>query len=249
MPVRPLEGHRPGQPAQLQRDDDPAACGELIDPGRGNVPCPGRHNDPVIRRIFLQPVLGVCEHDIHADIPGVRQAPGRSAGHVRVNVDRGDLAGLAGQLRHQRRVVAAGTDLQCTHTRFELSLFRHRRLKPRRGDRAEGSAMLIPLGDRSVVAVCPLQRLSPQEHMLRHRIWRTRYPSSRHRPGDMRVSSCIGAAVRILVRRPWVLPGAVLVPRLAGMTRLAPAARLLISRLSHKGRVITHNAVVQEGIL
>src|ERR1039457_482279 len=113
---------------QGERDDDPAASGELVPPGGGQVPCAGGHDDPVVRGAcgIAVGAVGADDFDVLVACPG-EAAPGR-VGDVGVDVDGGHVAAGSCQLGEQGGVEpGAGADLQHLVAGAHGQLLQHRR--------------------------------------------------------------------------------------------------------------------------
>jgi hypothetical protein len=114
------------------------AAGELVPPGGRQVPCPGGDDDPVVRASIRVPFGAVCAQHLDPAVSGCLQGGRGFVGDVLVNVDGHDVAGRAGQLGEEGRVVAGpGADLQDPVTGLDIELLQHRGDDTGRGRRAE----------------------------------------------------------------------------------------------------------------
>ncbi len=167
----PLERHRVLHPGpQCQRQHQPPAGGELLGPGRRDVPGADRRDDPVVRRARRPAAAAVGVDDGHPAEPAAVQVLAGGGDDVGVQVHRADLAGPAGQLGEQRRVVAgARADLEHPVARLHAELLEHERHDRWLRRRADRPAVGVQLGDHGVVGV-GLPGFHPRQELVpRHR--------------------------------------------------------------------------------
>ncbi len=143
--------------ADGQRQYQQTAGLKLVQPGRGDVPRPGRDDDPVERRAGRVAVAAVRAQDGDLVVACRRKARARACDEVGVDVDADHLAAGADHLGHDGCVVAsAGPDLENPVPRLETELVEHDRHHRWLGRRAHRQPVrpaldhegLVPVGGR-----------------------------------------------------------------------------------------------------
>lgn len=161
-----VEGDRAGLAAPPQRDDDAPALGELLPPGRGQIPGPSGDDDPVIGAAGLLAERTVTGDHSHVGVPGAGQPGPGILDRVRVDVDRGDRTAGSGQLAEQGGVVTgARTDLQDPVTGLDVELFQHHRNSGGLRRRAERGSLGIALSHHVLVQIAVPDRDTGQEQV------------------------------------------------------------------------------------
>src|SRR5437016_9937716 len=92
----PAPGSGSGHAAE--RDNDPPALGKLPGPGRRDAPGTAGDDHAIVGSVIRDAALGVRKHDVDCVVRGRREATPGTVDHVGVDVDGGDLPGLADKL-------------------------------------------------------------------------------------------------------------------------------------------------------
>ncbi len=165
----PLERHRALRSPQVERHDDPAAGGQLVQPGGSEVADPDRRDHPVVRgpgRVSRGPV---ARHDGHVRIAGPGQVRRGLPRDVLVEIDGDHGAPGAHEVPEQRGVVpGAGADLQHPLAGGDPELIQHVRHDGRLGRGTGGLAVGAAPGHDGLVAVGQPGLQFRQEQVPRH---------------------------------------------------------------------------------
>ena len=151
---------------QVERDNDPSAGGELVQPGGSEVADPDRRDHPVVRgpgRVTPGPVAG---DDGYVRIAGLGQVRRGLPRDVLVEIHRDDGPFGAHQVLEQRRVVpGARADLQDPLAGADPELIEHEGHDRRLGRGTGGLALGAAPGDDGLVPV-GLPRLQVRQEQV-----------------------------------------------------------------------------------
>ena len=160
-PHRPPHAHELlGARRRPDRNHQPAADGELLEQGLGDLRAAGGNDDRVVRRMLRPAERAVAVVHVHVRIAELPQAPLRRPRELLVALDRIDLGRDAAQ--HGGRVAGSGADLEHAVARRELERRGHRRDDVRLRDRLPG------LDRQRRVLVGELGELGGDERLTRH---------------------------------------------------------------------------------